>query len=318
MKKLTLAFVLLTLTIGASIAQETSKDNYFGNWTDNNSWVGGWSDGSPATLNLPESNADITIKGYIEVGTAPAPTPGSGDLLTFKGNKDAYDFIVNDTLVVYGDVNFANKSMNLVIGPGAVFIVMGNLSMNNKIDVASSGTLVVSGNFNKSGSQGSYTGSGDVYAGSFSGDAESTIDAGDGQSSFPIDQLSDDGFGPIENFVNNGGSSPLPITLVSFEIKEVNETVEISWVTSSEENNDYFTIERSVDGTHYEIMNKVNGAGNSNEIKQYTIVDKNPMTGQLYYRLSQTDFDGKSEVFDPKGIYIYIKSKRCHHNTKPG
>ncbi len=299
-------FLLLTAIFTMSevaLAQETSLDNYYGSWEDNSSWSGGWTDGTPETLGLPETNANITIRGYIEVATAPAPAPGSGDVLTFSSNKDAYDFIVNDTLVVYGDVDFANKAMNLRLGTGAVFIVFGNLKMNNKIDIASSGTLVVTGNFNKTGSQGSFTGSGNVYAGSYSGDAESTLDAGDGDSSFPLGQLSDDGFGDIEDFIGSGGSSPLPVELLRpLSATAVNGTVKLTWSTASELNNAYFTIEQSTDGIEYFEIAQVVGAGNSTTIVEYDYEDSRPAFGVTYYRLKQTDFDGATEIFSPVSV----------------
>ncbi|MCB0496758.1 MAG: T9SS type A sorting domain-containing protein [Cyclobacteriaceae bacterium] len=298
MKRITF-FLIFSLLFSKLIeAQDISNNNYSGSWTDNNSWNGGsgWSQGgTPATLGLPDGTArDITIQGYIEVGTAPAPVPGSGNILTFSANKDSYDFIVNDTLVVYGDVDFANKSMNLVLGPGAVFIVFGNLDMNNKIDIASSGTLVVSGNFNKSGSQGSYTGTGNVYAGSFSGDAENTIDSS-GDSSFIIDQLSDDGFGDIENFVNNNGTTPLPIELLYFVGEESGSQIVLKFATAMEENFDYFAIEKAYDGVDFETIGEISGSGNSSSKNEYSYLDTNPEPGLNYYRLRSVDLDGTFE-----------------------
>ncbi len=295
--------ILITLLSSNLLAQETSKDNYSGKWSNNSSWVGGWTDGSPLLLGLPETNANITIQGYIEVGSSPAPAPGSGNILSFAANKDSYQFIVNDTLIVYGDVDFANKAMDLVLGPGAVFIIFGDLNMNNKIDIASSGTLVVSGNFGKSGSQGSFTGTGNVYAGSYSGDAVSTIDS-DGDSSFTIDQLSDDGFTDIEDFVGNGGTTPLPVQLLSFIGNEVEGRINLKWSTASEKNNDYYTIERSSDGLEYEHIANVNGAGNSTTVLEYSYTDHSPLYGRTYYRLKQTDFDGTSETFKPIAVEL--------------
>src|SRR5690606_25755494 len=65
--------------------------------------------------------------------------------------------------------------------------------------------------------------------------------------------------------------------------------------TASEKNNDFFAIERSVDGRNFEVIGQVKGAGNSNTINAYAFADKNPANGVAYYRLKQTDFDGKYE-----------------------
>lgn len=63
------------------------------------------------------------------------------------------------------------------------------------------------------------------------------------------------------------------------------------WATASELNNAYFDIERSVNGSDFIHIGKVNGAGNSNSYIEYTLQDVYPLES-AYYRLKQTDFDG--------------------------
>ena len=89
-------------------------------------------------------------------------------------------------------------------------------------------------------------------------------------------------------------SNPLPINLTYFDAKHVNGNVEIEWITESEKNNDYFTIERSIDNINYEVIEVVKGAGNSNTSKKYFEKDLNLSSGLYYYRLKQTDYDGKT------------------------
>ena len=67
----------------------------------------------------------------------------------------------------------------------------------------------------------------------------------------------------------------------------------LNWTTASELNNDYFTIERSKDAVEFQPIKFVEGAGNSNSILNYEIIDVNPFLGTSYYRLKQTDFNGK-------------------------
>jgi hypothetical protein len=74
--------------------------------------------------------------------------------------------------------------------------------------------------------------------------------------------------------------------------------VVLEWATGSEINNDFFTIERSLDVEHAEIIGYLDGAGNSTQTLWYSFVDQNPLPGISYYRLKQTDFDGKFEYFD--------------------
>jgi hypothetical protein len=308
MKKLLLTFLIFLISLTAfldGLAQETSLNNYTGAWSNNGSWSGGWTDGSPAFTGLPETNGDITILGQISVGTTAA-----NQNLTFAANKDSYDFTVNDTLIVYGNVDFANKAMNLVLGDGAVFIIFGNLDMNNKIDISSGGTLVVTETFSKSGSQGSFTGDGNVYAGGYSGDAQSTVDS-DGDSSFTIDQLSDDGFTDIENFVDDveagGSDNPLPIELLFFEA-QANSNVVLEWATATEINNDYFVIERSEDGEFFYEIGQVKGNGNTNDVISYSYEDKFVLASTEYYRLKQVDFDGRFEIFETQRVETSVIS----------
>ncbi|MEQ8628639.1 DUF2341 domain-containing protein [Ekhidna sp.] len=91
-----------------------------------------------------------------------------------------------------------------------------------------------------------------------------------------------------------GGSSPspLPVELKSFTAQHTGRAVELVWVTVSEQNNDYFTVERSLDGEDFESILKTAGAGNSNSEINYQATDIAPYFGTSYYRLSQTDFDG--------------------------
>ena len=94
-------------------------------------------------------------------------------------------------------------------------------------------------------------------------------------------------------FTSTDGTT-FPIELLSFTAKSESSNVIIEWSTATETNNDYFEIERSTDAENFEVVKKLPGAGNSNEVRSYAIVDKANFTGTVYYRLKQTDFDGKT------------------------
>jgi hypothetical protein len=87
---------------------------------------------------------------------------------------------------------------------------------------------------------------------------------------------------------------PLPITLIEFTATKNNNQVDLVWLTSTEINNDYFTVERSFDGKEFIPITRQNGAGNSNYLIQYNKVDLEYYNGINYYRLVQTNFDGKT------------------------
>jgi hypothetical protein len=66
-------------------------------------------------------------------------------------------------------------------------------------------------------------------------------------------------------------------------------------MTAEEINNETFAIERSLDGSSFEIIGSRQGAGNSNEILSYRYKDDHPVTGNSYYRIKMTDTDGNNE-----------------------
>ena len=68
-------------------------------------------------------------------------------------------------------------------------------------------------------------------------------------------------------------------------------------MTSTEINNDFFTIERSIDTQEWITVDVLSGAGNSNQNLEYSSTDDSPVGNLIYYRLTQTDYDGKSESF---------------------
>ncbi len=94
-------------------------------------------------------------------------------------------------------------------------------------------------------------------------------------------------------------TTPLPIDLISFDAKCVNNQVVLNWSTASEINNDFFSIERSKDVLNWDLLEKIHGAGNSNHLINYSSKDVETTGGTSYYRLKQTDFDGKTVTYSP-------------------
>jgi len=85
--------------------------------------------------------------------------------------------------------------------------------------------------------------------------------------------------------------SPLPIELISFYGKLENDAVNLSWKTLSETDNDFFTVQKSADGTQFSDIGIVDGAGTSSLPHDYFFSDREPFEGTSYYRLKQTDLD---------------------------
>ncbi len=95
------------------------------------------------------------------------------------------------------------------------------------------------------------------------------------------------------------GTNPLPIELLFFDAVCDESEISVKWATATEINNDFFTIEVSSDGIIYEAAGYVEGAGNSNKIREYNYSFITEKTGIIYIRLMQTDFDGQFEYFNP-------------------
>jgi fibronectin-binding autotransporter adhesin len=99
----------------------------------------------------------------------------------------------------------------------------------------------------------------------------------------------------------NAGWNSLPIELLSFSAIPNGEKVNVKWETSTETNNKYFTIERSGDGTNFTEITTVNSKafnGNSKIALNYQTTDTNPLNSTSYYRLKQTDYNGKYKYFN--------------------
>ncbi|SMD31738.1 Por secretion system C-terminal sorting domain-containing protein [Reichenbachiella faecimaris] len=111
--------------------------------------------------------------------------------------------------------------------------------------------------------------------------------------------LSVNSFSSFAAFFEPGNpNSALPIDLAFFKGLNSDLGIELTWRTLSELNNDYFILERSQHVDSFEEIVRVDGNDDSNEIVDYKWLDKKPLQGKSYYRLTQVDNDGKSNSSD--------------------
>ncbi len=101
-------------------------------------------------------------------------------------------------------------------------------------------------------------------------------------------------------------TSAMPVSLVSFTAQaRENRTVDLAWSTSFETNNRGFLVERSKDLTLFEKVGEVGDvAANSSALKNYRMTDQMPFSGTSYYRLTQTDLNGKSTVYKAVSVVL--------------
>lgn len=102
----------------------------------------------------------------------------------------------------------------------------------------------------------------------------------------------------------------LPVELTSFHAKCISDNVTLDWATASEQNSDYFEVERSNDAVHFTALSQIPAAGNSNSIKMYSYTDRYPENGQNYYRLKQQDKGSKPAT------YSSIVQTSCEQDIK--
>lgn len=96
-------------------------------------------------------------------------------------------------------------------------------------------------------------------------------------------------------------SSLLPVALENYNVTLRDGKVHVRWTTSSENNNARFNIERSADGRQFTDIATIPAAGNTNG-KTYEWIDERPLANLSYYRLTQTDLDGRTEKFQIRKI----------------
>jgi hypothetical protein len=103
------------------------------------------------------------------------------------------------------------------------------------------------------------------------------------------------------SMVLSGGASnfilstitPLPVNFTTFTATAQDYQALLQWQTAQEQNSRDYTIERSPDGIHYSAIGSVPAAGNSSLPSNYSFVDPAPLNGPNYYRLKESDLDGK-------------------------
>ena len=281
-----------------------------GNWDNGSNWDGGnIGDDISEDVSFDNNIGTVTIRdgfsytvGTIQQNNGNTLTVSSTGQLNIGSASDAKDYSVGNTGVinVYGTMTVWGKlspGNDLTLNVTGILIIKGDLDMGNGAALTVSGDVQIDGSL-KGGNNTSVEiqSSGNVTIGQ-------DIDVGNGSTLVGAGTMS------FSGSCSDGGSgfcagAPLPIELLSFNGQALDNEVRLVWQTASEENNDYFTIERSVDGKNYAEVGTVPGAGTSFERLNYSFTDTDPVFGQVYYRLKQTDFDGNFEYFGPVAVYF--------------
>ncbi|MEX2379697.1 MAG: T9SS type A sorting domain-containing protein, partial [Vicingaceae bacterium] len=191
-----------------------------------------------------------------------------------------------DTMTVRGDANFKHTS-EMSIETDGVLIIEGNMDLKQQNSNTVNGKIYVKGNITAN-QNATIDGTGNV-------EAEGDVDLSNGTTFFGSSSGCTSG-------CEYGSGEGLPIELNYFKAHVVEDQLNFQWQTLSELNNHYFEVEYSANGKDFSPIFRLEGAGNSNQIINYqkSVPFQNPATG--YYRLKQTDFDGKYSYSEVKYI----------------
>ncbi|MFI5130321.1 MAG: T9SS type A sorting domain-containing protein [Chitinophagales bacterium] len=111
---------------------------------------------------------------------------------------------------------------------------------------------------------------------------------------------------PVNEITMCNGSFALPVKLISFTAKAVNQGCLLKWQTAAEINNRGFEVEHSTNAINYINIGFVASTGNTNTNSDYSFTHSLPAAGKNYYRLKQVDIDGQ---------FTYSKAERVDFNN---
>ena len=96
--------------------------------------------------------------------------------------------------------------------------------------------------------------------------------------------------------------TPLPVKMVQFDVAKQEPDALITWSTASEDNSDYFGVEKSTDAKTWTTISRIPAAGESHTLTKYTALDKHTVPGMNYYRLRLADKNGSYSYTEVKSV----------------
>lgn len=312
--------VIMFFGIYSSCEAQTYEDTVAYDQMEAFNWSGNWWSGAPTTG---------FYTNYSKSSPASAVIYGTG------GGADEYDWYVLPNIDTLDPMQEYKIQINLGSYRATSTGGFSGVDIDDYLDVQVSvdggpyiSELRVTGNSNAYWEYNTKTitkvvnGSVDVYTPAGGGDR---TELGDGFSvlelTFPLGtrQIAVDILAVVDRageewwlddmfLLGSGSGFSLPITLTSFIATQDGTSVDLSFLVHSQVNNDFFTIERSLDCYEWEDIGRIEGCGNCNLPRMYDFEDRQPYIGVSYYRLRQTDFDGKTEVFSPTSVTVKDES----------
>ncbi len=273
-----------------------------GNMSMNNSTLiikdGGTLNASGGFTTSNTSGSDIVISGSMNVADNLSQIAGKWEVTEtgflnvggdFNNNTGAMSFNNAGAVAVLGDVSFHDGDFN--IAKTGSFYSEGTSVTVGHANIVNEGYM----GFLKATSINTWSGT---------WDCDGTSGLGSVAFGETVNCATICNGGGSESCGSNVSVSPaLPVTWLDVIAIDIDGEVVIEWSTASEENNDYFIVEKSLDGETWIPVNAVEGAGNSSEPLYYSSVDFETVNELTYYRIMQVDYDGQYEY---SKIVVYI------------
>lgn|GEM_PF-1452504 len=305
------ASFFLILCVATTSWSQTRTINSSGNWSNSGNWVAGNIGGAVDNdddvnmndgINITVQNGETYTIATLNVSKEGSITIEYGGTLIITGLVDVdKEFTINvDGVLQAGSMSIA-KQLTLNVGSTGDMTVSGDVGMAKEATMTIDGSVAVDGNFSAGKESAiNVTSSGSMsVTGDFTPGTDTTID-GNG----PI-SVGGTCTGSSTQCTDSQINSTLPISLKSFEISVIENTIELNWSTITEENFEYFIIQRADKGQNFETLTAIQGRGHSNS---YTWSDEDPNVGINYYRLLSHDFDGYEEAFPAKVVVFSPKN----------
>lgn len=262
--------------------------------------AGNWSCG-----HVPDKDDNVTIAHNINLDisfTAGGAVRGTWVInagATLSSSTSSLEFTNQGALTASGNLevnslSFKNGSIINIESTSSVK-VYGNLTNNNNSDqITIDGVIQVDGNVSNNVNA-VIVGIGEIQvSGDFTNDPTGSV------------------FGCVGSGCNCRGcivnASTLPVEFVEFTATlSDNKSVILKWKTATEQNNDFFSVEKSTNGFSFSEIGKIKGAGNSSSEKSYEFSDENAFKGVSYYRIKQNDFDGKFDYSEVVAVSYTVR-----------
>jgi hypothetical protein len=100
----------------------------------------------------------------------------------------------------------------------------------------------------------------------------------------------------VIDYIRAGFDVSLPVQDLVLDAQAQRHSVWLRWRTEGERNSDFFELQHSRNGFHFEAIGRAKAAGQSHTPRLYEWEHRSPAEGNNYYRVRQVDFDG-SAVF---------------------